>query len=55
MQASWLISAVVVNRNEKVFAFVREQVSGDPFPRSGWYLNTSQCFSVSVVLSACFT
>ena len=36
--------AVVVNSNEKVFAFVREQVSGDPFPWSVWYCSTSQCF-----------
>ena len=47
--------AVVVNRNEKVFAFVREQVSGDPFPRSVWYCSFSQCFLWlrTVVLSAC--
>ena len=47
--------AVVVNRNENVFAFVREQVSGDPFPRSVWYCSFSQCFLWlrTVVLSAC--
>ena len=48
--------AVVVNSNDKVFAFVREQVSGDPFPRSVWYCSASQCFLWlrTVVLSAGF-
>lgn len=49
--------AVVIDSDEKLFAFVREQVSSDSLPRSYWYFRALQCFLWlrAVVLPTRFT